>query len=290
MQSLVLGTAQWGLDYGVTNSEGRLSDLALLDLCAAARETGISSLDTANVYGDAEERIAQMAQDFTVVSKVSCAGLAPEGVLESVRATVKRVGRGFLDGCLVHDWPSLTPSERKAAATGLSLAREEGLIRLIGVSGYEADDFRAALEVFPSMDLAQGPLNALDQRLISSGVLEQLTEAGVAFEARSVFLQGVLLSAGDSPAAEPGKLVDHPDVIRFRSTAADLGLSPLELALAFVRSVPSATRLVIGVTTTKELYEILAAWEAPQPAIDWSRLQSADLDLLDPRAWTQENG
>jgi aryl-alcohol dehydrogenase-like predicted oxidoreductase len=290
MQSIVLGTAQWGLDYGVTNVGGRLSDHSLLDLLNVARVSGIDSLDTAEAYGDAEERIGQVAHGFRVVTKVNCAGLGAQEVLEDVRGSLRRLGRDSLDGCLVHDWPSLGPAERREAAIGLRLAQEDGLATQIGVSGYEVDDFKTALATFPSMSLAQGPLNALDQRLSRSGVLEELAEAGVAFEARSAFLQGLLLSGEGSVLGGVVGLVEHPDVVRFRSAAAQLGMSGLDLALGYVRSVDSVDHLVLGVTSGAELAEILMAWDAPVPEVDWQRLESADLNLLDPRRWTQENG
>ncbi len=290
MQSIVLGTAQWGLDYGATNAEGRLGDQALLGLLTAAQQAGIGSLDTAEVYGDAEERIGLFAESFTVVTKVTCGGLKADEVLEAVRGSLARVGRNSIQGCLVHDWPALSPAERREAATGLHLALDAGLVTQIGVSGYEVDDFKTALAAFPAMSLAQGPLNALDQRLSRSGILEELVEAGVTFEARSAFLQGLLISGHGSGLEGVIDLADHPDVARFRSAADQFGISRLELALGFIRSVASVDRLVLGVTSDAELEEILKARESPKPDIDWQRLQSTDLNLLDPRRWTRENG
>ena len=96
MQSIVLGTAQWGLDYGVTNSRGRLSEDALHNLLDIAQRAGIATLDTASAYGDAEERIGAVAQGFAVVSKVNCDGLDSGEVLEAVRESLKRIGREAL--------------------------------------------------------------------------------------------------------------------------------------------------------------------------------------------------
>ena len=51
MQTLLLGTAQWGLDYGATNADGRIAGSALAALIATATECGITYLDTAAAYG-----------------------------------------------------------------------------------------------------------------------------------------------------------------------------------------------------------------------------------------------
>ena len=77
MQSIVLGTAQWGSDYGVTNAVGRLSDASLAGLASTALELGIVDLDTAPVYGDAEERISPWARSFSITTKVAASGLTP---------------------------------------------------------------------------------------------------------------------------------------------------------------------------------------------------------------------
>ena len=54
MSQLVLGTAQWGNAYGVTNAVGRLADSELATIVAAAHEAGITQVDTARGYGDAQ--------------------------------------------------------------------------------------------------------------------------------------------------------------------------------------------------------------------------------------------
>ena len=74
MQSVILGTAQWGLDYGVTNTAGRLSDEAVREVADSAWALGIRTLDTAPAYGDAEERIPSLGHGFAVQTKVSIGG------------------------------------------------------------------------------------------------------------------------------------------------------------------------------------------------------------------------
>ena len=285
MQSLVLGTAQWGSDYGVTNTVGRPSDGALVELMSLASAptiagVGIARLDTAPVYGDAEERIRPWASDFSVTTKVAAAGLSSAEVVESIRGSLGRLGVPSVHGCLVHDWPSLDADGRRVAASGLAEARSLGLVTSIGVSGYCADDFDRALDSFERLDAVQGPLNALDQRMMTSGVLDRLVSAGCSVQVRSVFLQGLLVGPiGSSAWAE------HPDLARFQAVVASAGCSALEAALGFVRQVSGVDEVVVGVTSADELREIVAAWAAVLPDIDWARLASSDAALIDPRTW-----
>ena len=69
---LALGTVQFGLAYGVSNQEGKVSDSELSAILSLARQLGIDTLDTAQAYGDAEQRLgAQQTGDFFVVNKLA---------------------------------------------------------------------------------------------------------------------------------------------------------------------------------------------------------------------------
>ena len=71
---IVLGTAQFGLDYGVSNSGGEISDDELSRILDYARKYGVQYLDTANVYGDSEIRIGEMCEltkAFGLITKIT---------------------------------------------------------------------------------------------------------------------------------------------------------------------------------------------------------------------------
>lgn len=70
--------------------------------------------------------------------------------------------------------------------------KAQHLVKNIGVSVYEGKQIDGILERF-DIDLIQLPLNVLDQRLLHSGHLAKLKNAGIEIHARSVFLQGLLL-------------------------------------------------------------------------------------------------
>jgi aryl-alcohol dehydrogenase-like predicted oxidoreductase len=94
MQSLILGTAQWGLGYGATNTVGRLTDGAIDGVLGVARALGIALLDTAPAYGEAEVWIGTLAQGFGIQTKVS--GMAGKsGLRAALAASVVRLTRGL---------------------------------------------------------------------------------------------------------------------------------------------------------------------------------------------------
>lgn len=272
----MLGTAQWGSPYGVTNERGRLDDSDVAEIMAAANEAGIKGVDTAAGYGDAEARLAPWAKNLVITTKVKAD--SPLRMLEQARASLDQLGVESVRTLLIHDWAALDPTQAALAAKELAGIRDEGLASEIGISGYEPADLETALAHFSRLDVVQVPVNALDNRLDQHAVLSELMAQGTRIQARSVFLQGLL--ASQSSVA----LGQHPDVLRFQSACAAEGITPLEGALGAVRARIWVTEVVIGVTSHRELREVTRAWDSPVAKVPISSA-SRDLALIDPRNW-----
>jgi aryl-alcohol dehydrogenase-like predicted oxidoreductase len=277
MQSVMLGTAQWGLDYGTTNASGRLSDDAIAGILAVARDAGVSALDTAPGYGDAEERVGQFGGGFAVQTKVSAAGGDAARIRASVTASLSRLGRDRVARVLVHDWTLLDASSRTAVAGTLADLRSSGVVERVGVSGYSSLDISSALAAFEVLDVVQVPVSVLDQRLEGSAEVAALRARGGRVQARSVLLQG----AAVAPASHP-LFGEHPDVVRLRSSG-----SPLGLCLGYVATLTWVDEVVLAATSAAELTEVLAAWDSPVSDVVWAEMASTDPWLLDPRLWTE---
>ena len=272
----MLGTAQWGSPYGVTNKRGRLDDSDLAQIMATAAEGGIDRVDTAAGYGDSERRLATWAQSLQITTKVEANSAEP--MLAQVRASLSHLGVNSVRTLLIHDWFALDSHRAAAAAEELAEIRELGLASEVGVSGYEPADIERALKAFDHLDAIQVPVNALDSRLDQHCVLVDLTTEGTRIQARSVFLQGLL--AAESTVA----LGRHPDVVRFHSACSEAGTSSLEGALAVVRGLSWVSEIVVGVTSGQELREIMCAWDSPATEV-MNFMASQDLALIDPRNW-----
>ena len=277
MSQLVLGTAQWGHAYGVTNTTGRLEDAEISALVNASLRAGISRVDTARGYGDAEARLRPFSRDFQVTTKIS--GRDDAG--GQVSASLADLGVHLLDAVLIHDWDSLDDASRTAAVRGLGRLLDDGVASRVGVSVYDAAGLEAAAEMFDTAGVplqeVQVPANVLDRRLDESGVLADQSASGTHVVVRSVFLQGILLAPG-------GGLADHLDVVKFRDSI-ERPSSALEACLGHVRGLPWATHVVVGATSARELSEIVTAWQSCSPGLREASLASSDLDLIDPRRW-----
>ena len=145
MSELVLGTAQFGHAYGVTNSVGRINDDALDDILDEAKRGGITRLDTAGVYGDALERLRPWAHEFIYTSKI--VGTDPADPIEQIENGLTRLGRDSFESCLIREWDALEPAQQDRIFGRMLEARGQGLVERIGVAAYEQRDIESFADV-----------------------------------------------------------------------------------------------------------------------------------------------
>jgi len=206
---LGLGTAQFGLDYGIFNRRGQCSSAEAAAILRLAAEGGIDVLDTAGAYGTSERVLGQtMSPDhrFRMVSKtpvLSHADVDPRHAVEAaLMTTLERLGRDSIYGLLVHHADDLLSAAGAGLWQAMQAIKRRRLVCKIGVSVYDAAQLDQVLDRF-DVELVQLPVNLFDQRLVYGGYLARLKARGIEVHARSVFLQGLLLM---DPASVPESL------------------------------------------------------------------------------------
>lgn len=282
---LVLGTAQFGSAYGITNALGRLDDTTVREILRTARDGGIHTFDSAADYGDAQERLHSLGSDRDA-RYVSKFGLpedprepADERIFESSRLAL---GVASLHGVLFHRVDDLRDPRADVAWEILVGAREAGVIARIGVSVYDIDDLKVANARFPGLDIVQIPGNIVDDRMIGHPMVQDLHDGGVEVHVRSAFLQGLLLAGQSDLPRAFGALAPVLDEIDQR--AASTGRSRMSLLLGHLKAHPAIDAVVVGATTPDELAAIQVAWNTAGDAVV-EGLPPLPVELIDPRKW-----
>lgn len=185
---LALGTVQFGLAYGIANEGGKPGEAEVADILATAQRHGITTLDTAVSYGDAETVLGSLlgTRTWRIITKLP--GLPTDLPSEAVRAwceTQVRSSAGrlrvqCLDGVLLHRPRDLVEARGDALATALLALKGAGLAKATGISIYAPDelDLIAAErgDAFRhTLDIVQAPLNVFDRQLETSGWAEGQT-------------------------------------------------------------------------------------------------------------------
>ena len=290
---LGLGTAQFGLAYGVTNERGRVPESEVGPIVAAALAAGIDLVDTAAAYGDSESvlgRVLGPQNRVRIVSKLPPIPSDRIGETEigdcraAVGRSLTRLRRASLDALLLHRPDDLRKPGGERLAQLLTDFKQAGTVARVGISAYDRAQIDRTLDRL-SLDVVQVPVNLLDQRLLHDGTLDRLKHRNVEIHARSAFLQGVLLA---DPATLPAYFALHLDRLHAVGTAAQrAGMSRLALCLRFVLAQPSVDRVIVGVTSLAELDQIVDAASGGTPLPDGLGALASDApDLVNPSLWT----
>lgn len=288
MNRFSLGTAQFGMAYGIANKHGKVGLSDAGEILAQAKIKGINSLDTAIAYGDSESVLGQIGiKDWRIISKLPPLPESAEDiqawVVSSVGESLQRLQISALDGLLLHRPADLLGRHGKALYASLVQLQNTGKIGSIGVSIYDPVELEPLLNNF-ELQIVQAPFNVLDRRLVKTGWLEKLKKSGIEVQTRSAFLQGLLLlTAGERPAqfSRWSKLWTSWD-----NWLLENKISALDACLSFVLQHQSIDKIVIGVDSVTQLNEILTAVNHTTVKIP-EHLFSDDLDLLNPGRWSK---
>lgn len=255
ISKLTLGTVALGLDYGVSNKEGKPAGDTSFKILSTAIDAGINTVDTARTYGDAEELIGSfLVQNRPPVNVVTKFKIRPgsladkrklkEEVYQSVRTSLDRLHLDKVPVCLFHADRRLPLREVTEVLPGiLQDLQNSGLIDIGGISIDHPDEISLALQ-YPVIEAVQIPLNVFDLRLVKNGIIDRLKSLGKIIFVRSVFLQGLFFM---SPADLRGDLVKAKKYLeRLHQIAGLAGMTVDQLAFSFVRDMEGITSMVFG--------------------------------------------
>jgi diketogulonate reductase-like aldo/keto reductase len=217
----VIGQGTWYLDRG-----DRKSAVAALRRGIAL---GMTHIDTAEMYGDAElviaDAIAGQRDEVFLVSKVLPSNASRRGTITACERSLKRLNTDRLDCYLLHWRGSYPLSDTVAAFDELLRA---GKIRSWGVSNFDAGDLDELLEVAGEGRIACNQvLYHLQERAIEHAVIPWCEKHGVAVVAYSPFGHNDF----PSPRSKPGEVLEK--------IAQAHGASPRQVALAFLTRAES---------------------------------------------------
>lgn len=266
-----LGTVQFGLDYGISNPNGKPDETEVSEILELATSQGIKYLDTANAYGESEWRLGKYGvKNFKVVTK-----FMPENVSGTVETQLDNSLK-LLKTHNVYGYLSHRPAEilqHPVLWQKLIALRDENKIQKIGFSLDQPSDLTQLIEKNFIPDIVQVPYNYFDRRFES--LFTELKNLNIEIHTRSAFLQG-LFFLKDFPT----RFQDVSNVIKeLQRSVADLPSGLLQ----FVLNNKNVDVVVIGVQTVEQLQQIITG--LTQDVILPELNQSISEDILMPSLW-----
>jgi aryl-alcohol dehydrogenase-like predicted oxidoreductase len=293
MNSLVLGTAQLGLHYGIANKTGQPDQATANAIVKKAWESGICEFDTAQGYGTSEEVLGKALHELGIASKAQVISkfhpdlnhLNADAMSNAFDESIKRLGVSCLSGMMLHREELLSLWDKGLAEIlhGFVLS---GRVKQIGVSVYSPKKALQALNT-DGIDIIQIPTNILDRRFENAGVFKLADKKKKQVYIRSIFLQGLLLMNADDL---PEKMAYAKPVLKkLGSISSEFGLTRRELALGYVKTEMPESKVIFGADIPEHVSENAASWKKAVPVSLCLKVKevfdSVDEKILNPVLW-----
>lgn len=257
IRKIALGSAQFGMNYGVNNQRGRIPRDEVFEILSLGKRSGLDVLDTADVYGNSEEVIGEYFKKegyaYDIVSKLATGN--KKTVWESAVASMTKLGVDSLYGYIVH---SFGDYEKAPGIWGeLEAMRVKGIVKKIGFSLYYPREIEYFIGQGTLPGIVQLPYNVFDRRF--EPFLSGLHNLGVEIHARSVFLQGLMFKEPKTLPESLSKIKCKLELLR--SIAQGSGIPVFALCLNFALHNPYIDKVVVGVDNLANFRELLTCFE-----------------------------
>jgi aryl-alcohol dehydrogenase-like predicted oxidoreductase len=287
MKKLILGTVQMGLDYGINNSFGKISIEESHQILLKAHISGITTLDTAEVYGNAHKVIGIFHKNnpdykFNIITKVPH-NIESNSIEIKVKEYLADLEVNCLDVLMFHSFESFI--NNSTAIDVLVDLKLKGYINHIGVSVYTNDQIEYLLNE-DEISVVQLPFNLLDNISIKGTLIEQLKAKGKIIHTRSAFLQGLFFKKTSDKNKIVQKLKSELEILN--QIVEQSNCSMEELALSYCLFQKNIDNVIIGVDSEDHLNTNIKAstYKIEEDTIlKINNIKTKDLDLLNPSLW-----
>jgi aryl-alcohol dehydrogenase-like predicted oxidoreductase len=247
-KKLVIGTVQFGMNYGIANQNGQVDENEIESILNFAYENDINTLDTAKIYGNSEKSIGNYLKktdkSWDVITKVK---YSDKSIFEQIQDSKEKLTvRPFV--ILAHTAELYLNQEFQSK---LQEAKVKGLINRFGVSLYNEKEINQVLATELKPEIIQLPMNIRDTRLYRCGILSKLFNKGIEIHVRSALLQGLFyLSKTDLKRRFSDAL---PQLDKLKSIAAKVDLTIAELSLLWLVNLKEVRKVIIGLDDVNQL-------------------------------------
>jgi aryl-alcohol dehydrogenase-like predicted oxidoreductase len=282
---IVLGTVQFGLDYGINNSRGKPSKESVFAILKAAHRLGFDELDTADAYGNSTEILSAFRKecpsyDFKIMSKFILNG--EYNFRDAFEKSCHNLGVSSLEGFYFHRFQEFKSFKHFDILRSL---KQEGRLKKIAVSLYTNEELEMVVN-HPEVDLIQLPFNLFDCSAEKISLLKKAKRSGKQIYVRSVFLQGLFFK---DLKTLPEKLQPlQAALLELHSIVQSRKIKMEDLCLKFATDQSFIDKVVIGVDSLEQLEKNVASLNADIPGTVFEevlKIKISNPQFLNPANW-----
>ena len=289
MNKIVLGTAQFSGNYGITKKNSFLAENEAHKILKTLLSKKLKHLDTSIDYENSLNKINSFNfNNWQITTKMDPKKLdfsSEQNLYLSVENQIKLIKQNSsiktIKNLLIRNSNMILTPKGKILYKVLKKIKRNKLIINFGYSIYNFKNLEKIIINFRP-DLIQCPYNVFDRRIENIKIKNILKKKKIKVQARSIFLQGVLLKKIDQLPKFFHKWKKL--FLNFESSIKINKLTALSLCFNFVNNNKDIDEILIGVQNNKELKEILNI-ELKRKILMSKELLNPSLKLIDPTKW-----
>ena len=287
-KKIIIGTAQYGLNYGVSNISGKTDEQEVKKILQYGKKNNLNYLDTSSHYGGAETLLGKLnIANWKVTTKYKTEEILVEkgkilkNLIKLIEKSKKKLGVNKIYCILLHNPELILTRYGNELYRSLQKAKSLGLISNFGYSIYNFSSLKKICKKFKP-DIIQCPYNIFDRRLVIKDYLNFLKREGIEIHARSVFLQGLLLM----PLKKLPKFHRKWKNLfyKWENWLSKNKLDPVEACLNFALQTKEIDKFVLGFNNLIHLKQILKT-KVKRKIIFPKYIMSNDKKLINPNLW-----
>ncbi len=288
VKKIILGTAQFGLNYGINNKNNKPKTEEVFKILNFAYSNGIQTLDTADSYGNAELIISDFIKTFPkktfkIITKNCPSQVSENNITERILSSCDSFNVQQLYGFMFHNLKGLKGKVR--LYDKLLNLKQQGIVKYIGISLYENDEIDYVLKNFYNFDFIQIPFNILDNENMRYKHITEAEKKNIKVHARSVYLQGLFFKQLNFIRKKFKDL--EPSLSLIKNKLKNENLLMKEFALKYVLEKKYIDKVLIGVDNFEQIKENIKICNiSSNPNFDFiSKIKLKNDEMLFPKNW-----
>tara|TARA_Y100000589_G_C27095637_1_gene605807 strand:+ start:66 stop:965 length:900 start_codon:yes stop_codon:yes gene_type:complete len=287
IEKLVLGTAQFGMNYGIANKTGKIKKSEMLNILKISMSNGVKTLDTAAGYGNCQKELGDLGIDeWKVISKISDFGYKKNKIKENIFIQIKKtlndLNINSINTLLLHTPDDLEGEYRYEIYNALLESKHKGLCKKIGISAYEYNQVLKITKEF-KIDVVQFPYNIFNTELDETGLMLYLRKNKIEIHVRSIFLQGLLLMRSKERGLYFQTWKDLFE--KWESWIRKNNISKIEACISYVLQNKYIDKIILGIDSQEHLQEILEIFKKSNHIEIPNLFSCEDQKLTNPLNW-----
>ena len=282
---LILGTVQFGLNYGINNTKGKPEKDTVFEILSYAYENGIRNLDTAELYGNAHDLIGEFhklnpIKKFKIITKFP--HHFDESLDNKINTYLNQLNIDKLNAIFFHSFDSYLKNKEQLENI---IRLKNKVVKLIGVSVYTNKEMNEVIDDI-NIDIIQIPFNLFDNLNLRGELLKKAKKKNKIIHTRSAFLQGLFFMKKDNPCIIRSKLKKEMEFVTDISLKSSMPVGSIALNYCLMQS--NIDGVLIGVETLQQLKENIAisGIKIPSQYVDQiNTIRINNLELLNPTSW-----